>query len=83
MKLKRIVIIEVDQIKITTSFNRKQIIFCEICQMDSRFITRSEAMEMAKMMYAQELKINYENIHYFQNAENETLLCLNSIINGS
>lgn len=81
MKTKRTVTIEFDRVKITTTFNHKNHFWCELCQEDAEFITQTEAVELVKVMQVQGLNIKRENLHLYQSTENQTLICLNSIIN--
>lgn len=80
MLLKRTVTIEVDRVKITTAFNHKHSLWCGLCQAETEFVNQTEAVELAKIMQAQGLIIDRENLHFYQSSENGIFVCLNSIL---
>lgn len=82
MKTKRKLTIEFDRVRITTSNILKHAGWCEICRAESEFVEHSEAVEIAKMIRAQRLAINKEDLHLYQPTGEQMLVCLNSIISG-
>ena len=83
MKLKRTVTVEIDRVKITKSCDSQNLIWCEICQAETEFISRTETVELLKVMQLQNLDVCHENLHLYQPDETQTLVCLSSIINGN
>lgn len=81
--MKWTVTIELDRIKITTNDRSNQKIWCEFCQKESEFLNQSEASEMVRAMREQDMTINKEKLHFYQQDNSNTLVCLNSIITGS
>lgn len=80
MWLKRTVTIEFDRVKITTTHNHKTNLWCEICQMQTEFLDRAEAVELTRIMQSQGVIINRENLHFYQSDQDAVLICLNSIL---
>ncbi len=82
MRLKRTVTIEFDRVKITTTHNHKTCLWCEFCQAETEFVNQAEAVELAKIMQTQDLKIKRQNLHFYQSRENRVFVCLNSIVHN-
>ena len=80
MKAKRKITIEFDRVKITTTHPRKHQAWCEFCRADAEFVDEVEAAEIAKLMHTQGLSVRKENIHMYQPAGGQMLVCLNSMI---
>ena len=83
MKLKRTVTIEIDRVKITTTHCAKNVFRCDLCGAETEFLSRSEAVGLAKIMQRHGLKIIQANLHFYQRDERQMLVCLNSIIMGN
>ena len=80
MKTKRTLTIEIDRVRITTSHVHKHAAWCELCRSESEFVEHSEAAEIAKMIRAQGLAMNKEDLHFYQPTGEQMLVCLNSIV---
>ncbi len=82
MKSKRTVTIEFDRIKITTTLDHKCRFWCELCQAEAEFITKSEALALVKIMQVQGLNVRKECLHLYESKPTQLLICLTSIINS-
>jgi hypothetical protein len=83
MKQKRTITIEFDRLKITATNSSKKTAWCEFCRTESDFLEQTEAIQVAKLLHQQGLNINKNTLHVHQQGQAETLVCLNSILNGS
>lgn len=81
--MKRTITIEFDRVKITTTHNHKNLLWCEICQAETEFLNRAEAADLARVLQKQGLTVKEENLHLYQPTEGQILVCLNSILNGN
>lgn len=80
MKQKRTFTIEIDRVKITTTRNHRHLAWCGTCRAESEFLDRMEAAHLAKIIQAQGMTIDQENLHFYQPAGEQALICLNSLL---
>lgn len=83
MKLKRTITIEFERVKITTTHCAKNIFRCDLCKAETEFFSHMEAVELVKVMRMQGLEVSGANLHFYQTDTEQTLVCLNSILNGN
>lgn len=81
--MKRTVTIEFDHTKITTTHDRITPKWCGVCETESEFITRAEALHLAKFITALGITVREEDMHLYQPGGEEALICLNSILDGN
>jgi len=80
MKQKRTFTIEIDRVKITTTRNHRHAAWCRKCRAESEFLDDAEAAHLAKIIQAQGIPIDRENLHFYQPAGEQALICLNSLL---
>jgi predicted ThiF/HesA family dinucleotide-utilizing enzyme len=80
MKQKRTFTIEIDRVKITTTRNHSHLARCGTCRAESEFLDRMEAAHLAKIIQAQGITIDRENLHFYRPAGEQVLICLNSLL---
>ena len=80
VKLKRTVIIEFDSIKITSDRHFGEILWCESCRNQTKFLSSAEILEIAEMIG---INRTFEKgiFHFFHKSETVRLICLKSILN--
>lgn len=80
MKQKRTFTIEIDRVKITTTRNHRHLAWCDTCRCEGEFLDPVEAAHLAKIIQAQGLSIDEDNLHFYQPAGQQILICLNSLL---
>jgi hypothetical protein len=80
MKQKRTFTIEIDRVKITTTRNHRHAAWCGTCRAESEFLDGAEAAHLAKIIQAQGITIDRENLHFYRPAGEQALICLNSLL---
>lgn len=80
MKQKRTFTIEIDRVKITTTRNHSHVAWCGLCRVECEFVDRAEAVHLAKIIHAQGLVIDEDDLHFYQPAGQQVLICLNSLL---
>jgi hypothetical protein len=83
MKMKRTITIEFDHTTVTTAHDWKKLRWCGVCETESEFITRAEAAHLAKFITALGITIPKDGTHFYQPGDDQTLICLNSILGGN
>lgn len=82
MRQKRTFTVEIDRIKITSTGHQKRLAWCAICRAESEFLDGSEAACLAKILKAQGVTVNENDLHFYKKRDQEMLICMNSIIKG-
>jgi hypothetical protein len=80
MKQKRTFTIEIDRVKITTRRSHSHLAWCGLCRAEGEFVDRTEAAHLAKIIHAQGLAIDEDDLHFYQPAGEQVLICLNSLL---
>jgi predicted ThiF/HesA family dinucleotide-utilizing enzyme len=80
MKQKRTFTIEIDRVKITTTRNHRHLAWCGICRAESEFLDRMEAAHLAKIIRAQGVAVDEDNLHFYRPAGEQALICLTSLL---
>lgn len=83
MKMKRTITIEFDHTTVTTAHDQKKLRWCGVCKAGSEFITRAEAVHLAKFITALGITVREEDMHLYQPEGEQVLICLNSILEGN
>jgi len=79
VKLKRTVTIEFDCVKITSARCFGQLLWCEFCQKQTKFLTPAEVSEIAELVGVH-LAADERNLHFYQPPAAPRLICLKSIL---
>ena len=80
MKRKRTFTIEIDRVKITTTRNHRPMAWCGTCRAESEFLDGAEAAHLAEIIRAQGMSVDENDLHFYQPAEAQILICLNSLL---
>lgn len=80
MKQKRTFTIEIDRVKITTTRSHRRVAWCGTCRSEAEFLDRVEAAYLAKIIQAQGITIDQENLHFYRATGEQVLICLNSLL---
>lgn len=80
MRIKRKVTIEVDRVKITVPHRAESPSWCGICQAKAEFLEPDDAAKLVMALTAQGLTVVEGDLHFYNPANSQSLICLNSII---
>lgn len=80
MKQTRTFTIEIDRVKITSTRNHKHLAWCGICRAEGEFLDGVEAAHLAEIIRAQGMSVDENNLHFYQPAGQQVLICLNSLL---